>query len=371
MASTVGTQDAGYVSGGTGPNRRGRDRDGGRDADCADRARHGDAACDRDSQIADLRIFERGRVRGRANRQERRPARADRCPTLRGVAGAIPGAAQERRGAPEECPARPGPLSEADGAGRDLPADRRHPSRDRAAIRRHGGVRSGAGRPAEAQHRVLPHRLADRRPGRPAQGRRRQLCASLRHRRHRGRHATASDLREVQLAGGPNRPGDEAAHCRRHLDRHGLRQERHDRDRNRQAADRRQPDRHDDRHRQVTGHLRQRGQCAVSQPVRQHQAGGRHPKGRLGGPGGGDPLRNTRRLCLSRDRRRHGCGAAGAGRCVRRYADRGDVGAGTGRARRHRRGRSAARRREGQRVRGCPDPSRGELGTPGTRTSRA
>ena len=83
-----------------------------------------------------------------------------------------------------------------------------------ADTRRRAG-RPGAGRCAEAQPDLLPHRRAGQRPGRAAPGRSRQLRADQRSQRHRRHHPAAADLGDLHPAGRQSAGGAAAGACRR------------------------------------------------------------------------------------------------------------------------------------------------------------
>ena len=90
-----------------------------------------------------------------------------------------------------------------------------------------------------------------------------------------------------------------------------VRSQRQEQARDRQAADLRQPDRHDDGHRQAQGGISQPGRRAFPEPVRQRAHGGRDSPGRHAGSERGDPARRSRHLRLPRQAGSNRVGRAG------------------------------------------------------------
>ena len=80
----------------------------------------------------------------------------------------------------------------------------------------------GDGRQREAEPGLLPHRLADRRAGRAAPGRSRQLRPDQQHHRPRRDHPDAADLGDLLGAGGQPARHHPARARRRHAERRGL-----------------------------------------------------------------------------------------------------------------------------------------------------
>ena len=144
----------------------------------------------------------------------------------------------------------------------------------RAAIPRHGETRSGADRRADAQHRLLPHRLSGHRPHRAAPGRSGQLRAVEQRDRHRRRHRIAADYRDLRDSRRRS-AGHHAAIERRHQTAgHRVRPRQCQKACRRHRFGRRQSDQYHHRHRERARAVRQCRQRAVSQPVRQCSASG-------------------------------------------------------------------------------------------------
>ena len=230
----------------------------------------------RDREAARRRAADAGRVHRGAGREGRRPcwprsirARSKSARAGAGADGEGPGAAQERAG-------RPRALSNAARAGFDREAAGRHAGSARPPVRGHDQGRPGGDRQREAAAHLQPRHRADQRT--------RRACA-------RSIRAT-SCTRPMPTASSSSRscsrspssipiPEDNLPQVLRRLTTgEAVAVEAWDRDqkseaRDRQAADGRQPDRHDDRHGQAQGRVRERRSRAVSEPVRQHPDAGR------------------------------------------------------------------------------------------------
>ena len=142
----------------------------------------------------------------------------------------------------------------------------------------------------------------------------------------------------------------EAMRADRRLARRGLGSRRRRQAGDRCAADRRQPDRHGDRHHQAARDLRERRRVAVPEPVRQHPAARADAPERDDDPGRGGAARGLRRVRLHRQARpgAHRLDPAGHARADRGRARRGDERPGAAGAGRARRRRPADRRRQGR-----------------------
>ena len=255
------------------------------------RAWHGDARERRRGQEPRRRPADESRLRGGPDGEGGRPPRPDRSPALRGAAharqrttGARPGAAREREG-------RPHALSHAARAGFDFPPAGRHPGVAGAPVRGRGAGRPGQHRQREAAAHVHASDRPDRRARRPAPGGSGQHRARRRRQRHRGDHAAVADRRGVPHSRRCAAARDEAPEGRRSHSRRGLRPRPEGKARQRQAADRGQPDRHRDGHDQAQGRIPQRRRRALRQPVRQRADARRDPTQRDARADGGHPAR--------------------------------------------------------------------------------
>ena len=202
------------------------------------------------------------------------------------------GALEENQARLRNARDRPRALPEAAAGAADHRAAGGRPGSAGPAVERRHPVQRGAGRERAPQPELRTHRGADRRPARPAPGRRRQ---------HRARAATQNgivvitQMRPISVmftVPETELPPVLEAHARRPPPvGRGVGSRRRRQARDRHAADRRQPDRHGDRHHQAARDLRERRRVAVPEPVRQHPPAGAHARERDGHPGGGDPAR--------------------------------------------------------------------------------
>ena len=120
----------------------------------------------------------------------------------RGGARAGAGTARQGHRADAAGAVRSRPLPDAEPPGFDRQAAGRGPGVSGRAGQGGDGLRPGADRHRQAQHRLHQNSLADQRPRRPAARRSRQLRAAHRHQRARRRHRARPDLGRVLDAGG-------------------------------------------------------------------------------------------------------------------------------------------------------------------------
>ena len=237
-------------------------------------------------------------VQGRAGRQARRRAGADRSRHLSGAAR--PGDGQEGagRGAARQRPARPRAL---------------RPARRPTSWRRRPSTRSARwSTQFTAQIKLDDAAIANAKAFldyttivAPIDGRtgirmvdEGNLVRAVR-RRHRHDHRDPADRRDVHAAAAAAGPDQRGAGARAR-DGRGARRRRQDRARSRHAAGRRQPGRPDHRHRAHEGGVPQRQPAALAGPVRQRAHAGRDLEPGRGHADPGRAARPQRHLRLRR-----------------------------------------------------------------------
>ena len=166
---------------------------------------------------------------------------------------------------------------------------------------RHGETGSGADRRADAQHRLLPHRLAGHRPHRACAWSIREITC---RRAARPVSRSSPQLQPITVIFSipeDDLPDDHAAIERRHqASGHGVRPRQCQAACRGQCFGRGQSNRYHHRHRERARAVRQHRQRALSQPVRQCAAAGEDPAERRHGADRGDPARLARRHARQR-----------------------------------------------------------------------
>ena len=160
--------------------------------------------------------------------------------------------------------------------------------------------RSSGHRQRQAATELLPHHLPGKWTRRPAPGRRRQHGARIRYAAAAGDHQAATHRSAVHHSRGQPALGG-ATHAQRHVEGGRLQPRRSNQARLRNAADHRQPDRPDNRHRKAEGGFRQPRQFSVAQPVRECPFASGSPKEHPGDSRCGGAARTARHLRFHRE----------------------------------------------------------------------